>query len=150
MKFVFRLEAVLKQRQQVEAEAQREYLQAKAQLDECLERIEVCYRDIRQTRQQIAEAEKSARVGSLDWIQQAESYMKGLEIKIHRERQTAREHMMEVEAKQEVLVEAAKERKAMDVLRERKWQEHRVLLRKMESKELDDISVMRAKRSQLR
>ncbi len=149
MKFKFSLEAVLKNAIQQEGEAKRSFFQARNKLDQCLGQIQTHFDQIRMARDKIAREEQGRERGAVDRITQLQSYIFGLEIKIKQERLKARDLMMDVEAKQETLVEASKERKTLDVLKERKYQEYRQTLKKREGRELDDIVVMRSGRGRI-
>lgn len=148
MKFRFAFETLLKHRKRIEEEKQRDYHQAKQAVDEVLGRINGMYQSLDQTRAEIQEIQTGGST-SIETIVQREEYIEGLKIKIESERQVARQLMMVAEEKLQILMEAVKEFKSLEKLKERKHQEHRREAKKKELKSVDEMVTMRHKRGAL-
>ena len=148
MKFKFGFETLLKHRKRIEEEKQRDYFQAKQAVDEVLGRINGMYKSLDQTRDEIQKIQMG-RDANIEAIKQREEYIDGLKIKIEAERHIARELMMVAEEKLQVLMEAVKEFKSLEKLKERKFQEHRRAVKKKELKSVDEMVTMRHKRGAL-
>lgn len=140
MAFRFGLEAVLKHRRRLEELAQREYAEAQAAVNECLGRLEAMYRRGDEVREEIRAAQ--AR-GDLEIVREMETFLSGQKIRIETVRLEARGLLEVAEEKQEALVAAAREKKVLDKLREKRLAEYRAKLREMETKELDDLTTVR-------
>lgn len=148
MAFEFKFATLLKHRKRLEEAAQRDYLEAKAILDHCLEGIEALYISIEETRLQISLWQRRGQVDDLMQISDGERFIDGQKIRIERERIKARQLMAIVEEKQELLVEAAREFKKIDKLKEKLKAEHKKEAKKREVKRLDDLVVIRANRGE--
>jgi len=149
-KFEFKLEVLLKHRKRIEENAQREYLQARAELEECLAVIKSYYLSIENNRDDILRMQKSGQQSALQEIRGMEQFIDGQKIRVERQRQVARELMIKVEQAQERLIEAAKEFKKIEKLKERQTLEYKKDQRKLEAKRMDDLVVIRAGRKEAR
>ena len=72
-----------------------------------------------------------------------DQFINGQKIRIEKQRQLVRELMGEAERLQEILIEAAKGRKTLEKLRERRYSEFRTIRKKAELKAIDEIVVTR-------
>lgn len=146
MPFRFGLETVLKHRRRLEDVAQREYAEAQAAVDACLAELESLYRRSDEVRIEIAAQETSGSPGSLELVREMEHFLGGQKIRIERLRMKARELLMVAETKHEALILASQERKVLAKLKDRRFNEYRERLNRMEAKELDDLTMVRVAR----
>lgn len=140
MAFRFSMESVLKHRKRQEEVAHREAVEAQHNLDLCLQEIEKMYQQIDRTRASISESEKSGAHADLQWILTSEAYIEAQKMRIHQQRLHARELIRELEIKQEALMERLHDRKIIEKLKERRHQEYREKLARLEQKEVDDLN----------
>jgi flagellar FliJ protein len=147
MAFRFNLESILKHRKRLEEVAHREFIEARAILDQCLKGIEAMYGKIDQTRVLVSEAEKAGETRNAGWVVSLDSFIEGQKIRIEKERLRARELILNVELKEEELVKRLNDRKAMDKLKERRFEEYKEQLERLERSEMDDLTSVRAGRS---
>lgn len=147
MKFRFRLEKVLVHRRRLEDEAKRVYLAAKAATETAMGELEKLYQQIDDARSRGHQLMTgSAPVQSsyaTPILQHTDLFIGGQKIRIENQRKKIRELKGEEERLQDLLAEAARERKAMEKLREKHLQEFRTEQSRRESEEADDLSVMR-------
>ncbi len=149
MAFKFGLDTVLKHRGRLEDVAQREYAEAQAAVDECLTQIERMYQRSDEVREEIAEAEQTGTAGKLAEIREMEHFLSGQKIRIERMRLKARELLQLAEEKHEALIVAARERKILVKLKEKKLFEYRAWLQRIEAKEQDDLTMVRIARRKI-
>ncbi len=143
MGFRFGLENVLKHRKRVEEVAQREFAEAQAAVDECLQRIDAMYARMDEVREEIHEAQSDGSARRIEEVREMESFLGGHKIRIEALRLEARRLLQIAEEKQEALIEAAREKKILVKLREKRLLEYREWLRQIETKELDDLTMVR-------
>lgn len=143
MKFKFNLENVLKHRKRLEELAQREFAEAQANVDECLRKIEGMYKRLDEVREEVAEAQRARQGQSIEQIREMEHFMGGHKIRIEAMRQAARVLLQIAEEKQEALVAAARDKKMLIKLKDKKKIEHQEWLRQVETKEQDDMTMAR-------
>ncbi|MGE0761657.1 MAG: flagellar export protein FliJ [Bdellovibrionales bacterium] len=148
MAFVFKFETLRKHRKRIEDEAQRIYLQARTELDDCLALIKSFYQSIEMARQQVAIAQKQADGQGLQTIRNFEHFIDGQKIRVERQRQVARELMTKVEDAQEKLIEAAREFKKIEKLKEKMKEEYKKHQKRLETKRLEDLVVIRSGRKE--
>lgn len=143
MAFKFNLEAVMKYRKRLEEFAQREFAEAQAAVDEILQRIEDMYTRSDEVRDEIHAAQGDGSFQKIQEVREMEQFLGGHKIRIEALRLEARRLLQIAEEKQEALIEAAREKKILVKLREKKLTEYREWLRQMETKELDDLTMTR-------
>lgn len=143
MAFKFGLENVLKHRKRLEEIAQREFAEAQANVDTLLRKIEDMYHRLDEVREEILAAQKSGSAAKLLEIREMELFMGGQKIRIEALRQEARILLQVAEEKQELLIAAARDRKMLVKLKEKKQIEYRDWLKTVEQKELDDMTMVR-------
>lgn len=146
MKFKFPFETLQKVRKIEEGEAQRVFMEARARLDECLAKIQSMYDSIDETRLAISRLQFGQDQNKLEEIKSREDFIRGQEIRIKLERQNARTLMREVEEKQEILIERARDHKVIERLRERREADFKKDLKVHQQKQLDDMVSARVKR----
>ncbi len=78
-------------------------------------------------------------------LTQIHEFLKGQEIRIHRQMQNVQECEKLVEAKREILRQAAQEYKIMEKMRENKFEEFKHERNLEEQKEMDEQSILRFK-----
>lgn len=146
MKFKFQLDPLLKFRKVQEEEAMREYSEAQDILEMALHDLEALYNTIDQA---MADIEEIVRNGGLTKEKQAflDEYIKGQKIKIERQRVVVREKKQIAEEKYEVFLEATKEYKVIEKLKENRRVVFKKEMKKKEQKVVDDLVVMRSKGS---
>ncbi len=146
MAFKFGLNTVLKHRQRLEESAQREFAEAQAAVDVCLREIEAMYQRMDEVREDIWAAQKDGGGESIHRIVEMESFLTGQKVRIERMRLKARELLVTAEIKHEALIEAAREKKILVKLKEKRFAEYKIWLAHMEAKEQDDLTSMRTAR----
>ena len=146
MAFRFGLETVLKVRKWAEDAAQREFAEAQAKVDAALRELEAMYKRIDEVRIEIAAAEREGRPDKIEYVRTMEGFIEGQKIRIGDARMKLRELLMIAEAKQEALILAAREKKVLVKLKEKKRSEYVERMRILELKEMDDLTSMRVAR----
>lgn len=101
---------------------------------------------IEETRKRAADREGAGDARGFE-IAQLDEFVNGQKIRIERHRQKVRELMGEAERRHEILVQAARERKTFEKLRERQYEDFKLLKKKIELKEMDELVVTRHKRT---
>lgn len=146
MPFRFGLNTVLKHRQRLEDVAQREFAEAQAAVDECLRAIEAMYQRMDEVREDISTAQKKGDGHHLQQIVEMEGFLNGQKLRIDRLRLKARELLVVAEEKHEALIEAAREKKILVKLKEKRFAEYKERLSRIEYKEMDDLTHTRTAR----
>lgn len=141
-KFEFNFDALLNYRSRLEELARKDYLEAKAKLDEVLNSINMMYLSIDQSKARIGQVEMSPNV-NLSEISSIHEFIMGQLKKIETARYKSRELMAIAEEKHEIMVEAAKNKKVLEKLKEKRREEFRQEQKKIETKRLDDLVTMR-------
>lgn len=145
MAFRFSLESILKHRKREEEIAQKEFMEQQTIVETCLRHLEELYLQIDRTRELISASVKSGTPEDLHRIRSSEEFIEGQKIRIHNERKRARELIRELEERQEILLSRLHERKIMEKLKEKKFEEYKVLMAQMEMREMDDLVNVRWK-----
>jgi flagellar FliJ protein len=141
-KFRFAFESLLTYRRRLEDVARRDYIEAKANLDAVLNEINSMYKSIDRSKELIGQLESKPPI-SIEEIRQAHSFVSGQLKKIDVARLRSRELMTIAEDKHYIMVEAAKQSKILDKLKEKKRLHHRSEQNKKETKIADDMITMR-------
>lgn len=142
MKFRFSLQKVLDHKRTLEDVARREWLEAKAAVDQAREQLRKMYEQIDASRMRAAEIEKEGGPRGNE-LTQIHEFIVGQRVRIERHRAAMRPLLEEEERKHVKLVEAAQERKIFEKLKERKYEEFRQKQKKKELKIMDEIVVTR-------
>jgi flagellar FliJ protein len=140
--FKFGLESVLKHRKRLEDIAQREFAEAQASVDDVLRRLEEMYRRMDEVREEIRRVQSTGHKEAIAEICAMEQFLMGQKIRIESVRQEARQLLQVAEEKQEALVAAAREKKVLVKLKEKRMAEYRQWLERVEAKMLDDQAMM--------
>ena len=144
MAFRFRLQKVLDHRARLEDEAKHDYLSAQANTKTALEELEQLYVaiDVARTRgHALVTGGPDPRMAPT--LQHTDLFINGQKIRIERQRSKIRELKAIEEEKQDLLAQAAREKKTLEKLREKHLQEYRAERARKEQEEADDLAVMR-------
>ena len=142
MKFEFSFEKLLDHKKTLEDIARRNWAEKRRELDAGLKKLEDMFGQIDESRQRaLALGTSGGATGPA--LVQIDEFINGQKIRIERHRASLRELMAEVERLHELLVEAAKERKTLEKLKERRLEEFKKLQKKREAKEIDELVTTR-------
>jgi len=144
MKFKFPLQKVLEHRKLKENLAQKDFQEAMMLLNEETERLEgmLSQKTAAHTRAGALSTQGGTQGPALTQIHE---FLKGHEVLIHRQKQKIQEIEKLVEAKREVLRQAAQEYKIMEKMRENKFEQYKHERNLQEQKEMDEQSILRFK-----
>jgi len=147
MKFKFSYQQLLEHRKRLEEIAQKEYLLAQKEVDDAEVELEKMYQQIDDSRQRAGflQAKGGDQAASLVFI---DDFINKHKIRIETQRKKIRERKSIAEEKQQALVNAAKEYKILDKLREKKVIDFKHVEKKRELKFVDDLVTMRYKRGE--
>lgn len=146
MKFNFRLQRVLEFREREESEAQVQFQQAKALTHQALEQLEGMYQAIDHSRQFAQNQVLSSNNDASHYLQAADDFARLQQVRIQRQRELIRSLKEDEELKQDRLVKATVDKKAIEKLREKAFAEFKEQSRKREDKVLDDLVSSRHRR----
>ena len=122
--------------------AKKDFLEAQMLVTNKQEVIKGYFNQIGKSREAVFQAANEGGQFTLSG-QQSEQFINLTQIRIKWAQQELRDLMMLAEEQKEVLVEATRELKKFEILKEKKHQEFKKLAQKKEAKELDDMTVMR-------
>ncbi len=137
-KFVFKLQAVLNLKKQIESNMKNELGKAVQEL----ERQKIILLDIETERDEyIGEINSKSSSGiSVGLLKEYSSYISLLKDRIELQKNNVRRAQKSVDKCREQLVTAVQERKMMEKLREKKYEEYIKEQQKMEQKVIDEIA----------
>jgi len=142
VKFEFAFEKLLDHRRKLEDVARRNWLHARGKVDEAKARLTALFDEVDHARNRAAElAVRGGTQGPA--LAQVDDFINGQKIRVDRQRAVIRELTEEMEKLQDAMVEAAKERKILEKLKERRLEEFKIRRRKHELKEVDELVVTR-------
>lgn len=145
MKFSFPYDKLLDHRKMLEEIARKDYISARTQADDAEAKLRAMYDDVSSARDRAGRLEvMGGPQGPL--LSLISDFIDGQKIRIERQRQTIRELLAVVEEKHEALIEAAREHKTLQKLKERRLKEFKRQLKKKELKEVDEMVTTRFKR----
>jgi len=144
-KFRFSLQALLKRREDVEQAARDEMMLRVSRQQQEQQKLD----DLRNRRIQTAMemAEKQQEDTAYGELIYYRMYLDRLDLEIENSHRRLVRLRAEVEVQRKILVEASKKRKTLSSLREKKEKEFKLALEKTFQKEIDDIVVLRHKRT---
>lgn len=142
MKFKFAFEKLLNHKQTLEEIAQKKLAEAQRRLDEAKGELNNMYKAIDDVRARAFELERHGGSTQATGVS-TDEFILGQKIRIEKQREVVRERMMDVEQRQEELIIAARERKTLEKLKEKKIEEFKIEQKRKELKEIDDIVTMR-------
>jgi flagellar protein FliJ len=146
MKFDFAFEKVLEHRGQLEEIARRNWAAAKAKSDAAEAKLREMYDEIDEARSRAGRITREGGPQSMA-LMQVDEFIIGQKVRIEIQRAEIRTLLAETERLHELLVEAAKEKKILEKLKEKKFEQFKQKLKKLELKEIDEIVVTRFGRS---
>jgi flagellar protein FliJ len=145
MKFKFAHQKILEHRKRLENQAQLDFMQAQAALQDLEQQLKQLHSAIQESRQR---AYFLAVEGGLrsEELRQIHDFIKGTEFKIKRQQELIRKALQLVEIRHETLRNAAVEHKIIDKLRENQLSAFKKTQRKLDIKRTDDLTMMRFKK----
>lgn len=142
MKFRFPFQKLLEHKKLIEELKARDYAEAKYDLDQENKILNDYFSSIDRTRVSVANlVDKGGTTG--EELQQLEDFIIGQKVRIERQRDVIRKKMMIVEEKQELLRQAAIERKTFETLKQKQFEKFKKEVKKYEQKQIDEMVVMR-------
>ena len=145
MKFTFAFEKLLDHKRKLEDVARRDYFEARGKVEDGMRKLTELFKQIDDARKRASGLEIKGGT-SAPALGQIDEFISGQKLRIERHRADLRVLMAESERLQEVLIEAAKEKKTLDKLKERRLEEYKIRRKKSEMKEADEFVVTRFKR----
>lgn len=142
MKFKFSYEKLLAHKQTLEEIAQKNLADAQRRLDEAKAELNALFKAVDDARARAFETERQGGLSQNSGAM-ADEFANGQKIRIARQRDVIRERNMDVEQRQEELILAARERKTLEKLKEKKIEEFKTEVKRKEQKETDDMITMR-------
>lgn len=143
-KFKFAFDKLLDHKRTLEDVARREYFEAQRLVDIAKKELEEMYKRIDDSRARAHDIE-TAGGRQAPTLSQIDEFINLQKIRIERHRLKIRELNAVAEQKQELLIEAAKERKTLEKLREKRMEEYDLQAKLAEMKEVDELVVTRFK-----
>jgi flagellar protein FliJ len=142
LKFKFNLEKILTHRKNIENLAQKDFGEAQHLLNIEIEKINKMIRDV-----QDAQAERqqvTSTGGQVSGnLQQVHDFLIGQEIRINRQKETIKRHQSLVEEKRQILLNASKEYKIIEKLKEKRFHSFKQEANYREQVRADDLATMR-------
>lgn len=133
--YKFKMDKVLEYRENVEKVKVEDF----AKITHKLRKEEEHLKDLQET----LEEKKKVKQQDLYGMKMGFLYREKLKAEVDRQVSKVQEISVKAETAQNVLIEARKDRKIMEMLKEKDQEKYRLDLRNTEQKELDDLSVMR-------
>ena len=146
MAFKFKFEVLQRHRKTLRDLAQRDFAEAQAAASAQMQFIESLFQQIDRAGEKSVDIRNTEPV-DLEQLKAIEEFIELQKVKIEIEREKARELLSVMEEKQEELVEKAKEYKVVEILREKEHKKYLEKVKEAETKEMDDLSLMRHVRS---
>lgn len=140
-KYKFSLDNVLTWRESQEEEAKRSFLvcqEAQREQEEILDVIIAASEEIKK---------ETVNFSDINYLRQQYLYKNHLDNEIVKQKQTITEYSNETNKMKEIFVGTQKERKIMDHLKEKHYEEYMFNLKAEEQKELDEMGTLRFGRS---
>ena len=144
MKFEFSFQKLLDHKASLEDIARRDWLQARSSVEAANRELEAMYGQIDAARVRASSLEITGGTQAAS-LSQIDHFISGQKILIERHRAHIRELVADEERKQVLVVEAARERKTLEKLKERRLEEYRLRRKKLELKQVDELVVTRFK-----
>lgn len=144
MKFKFPLQKVLEHRKLRENLVQKDFQDAQALLQEQLNKLEKMNREVTEAYERSGSLTKQGGAQG-PALMEIHEFLKGQRQRIHFQEQKVQEFEKLVEAKREILRQAAMDYKIMEKMRENKFEAYRQERIATEQKENDEQSILRFK-----
>jgi len=139
-RFVFSLQKVLEYRQRLEEQAIRAFAEAQAQL---MHEQAVLHKLLIEREECLRRSHRRQHL-SVELLAVEQTYLSALEERIEQQRQRVAEAEKVLEEKRQALIEAQRERKTLERLREKQYEEWRQEWLRTEQKALDELANVRA------
>lgn len=147
MKFNFKLEKILQHRKTLEEIAQRDFQQAEFELRQEVQKLEEFHQSILTARDDAFRLQSQGGRPSPGLVQ-VDGFIKGQDIRIQRQKEKIKECESLVENLREILRQKAIDYKIMEELRKKKLEIYKEERRDKEQKQVDDLNIMRFRRSE--
>lgn len=142
MKFKFPLQNVVKHRKIVEDLAQKDFLEAQAELNIEISKLEKMQQDLHDSHLRMGQLQMTGgHQGPA--LSQIHEFKKGQDVRIARQQHKIQEMEKLVEEKREILRQAALDYKIIEKLREKKFEEYKHERILTEQHEADEQSILR-------
>ena len=145
MSFEFGLEVLLDHKRKLQDEASRVWAEAQGKVDDAVAELNGFYQQVDNTRLDNQALEKSGGALAGRLIMN-DGFIDGQKIRIERQRIKIRDLKSAAEILHEQMIEAARETKTLEKLKEKQKEEYKKKLRIREMKENDEIVTLRHKR----
>ncbi|MGC8782900.1 MAG: flagellar export protein FliJ [Armatimonadota bacterium] len=142
-RFEFSLQKVLDYRQRREEQAVRAFTQAQAQL---LHEQAVLHKLVVEREECLRRSHRQQRL-TVELLDVEQTYLSALEERIEAQRERVAEAEKVLEEKRQALTQAQRERKALERLREKHYEQWRQEILRIEQKALDELATARSVRS---
>ncbi|MCC6278010.1 MAG: flagellar export protein FliJ [Oligoflexia bacterium] len=149
MKFKFSYEKLEEYHKQQEEIAQRDYIESLSRLESEKAKLNALYEKQEEAIGEAYKIRETESAFSQGWLVSIEEFLKGLESRIETQRQVVINHHAICDQKQEILIQAAREHKTYQKLREKQFAEFKKKEKKKEMKAVDELVVTRFKRSEV-
>ena len=146
MKFKFPLESVVKHRKIKEDLAQKDFLEAQAQLNQEIDKLEKMLEQMHEAHVRAGQLEQLGGAQG-PALSQIHEFKKGQVLRIERQKVRVQEVEKWVEGKREILRQAAIEYKIIDKLKEKKFEEYKHERTIKDQREADEQSILRFKKN---
>ncbi len=142
MKFKFPLQSVVKHRKIIEDLAQKDFMEAQAELNTEIEKLEKMQVDLHESHQRVGQLQKAGgHQGPA--LSQIHEFKKGQDVRIAKQQHKIQEFEKIVEEKREILRQAALDYKIIEKLKEKKFEEYKFERNTEEQNEADEQSILR-------
>jgi flagellar protein FliJ len=148
VKFKFAFEKLLAHKQTLEEIAQKNLAEAQRKLEDAKNELNALYQAVDDVRARSFELERQGGQSQMTGIA-TDEFIKGQKYRIEKQKNVVREKMWDVEQRQDELIIAAREKKTLEKLREKKLEEFQLEMKRKEVKEVDDIVTMRFKKGNI-
>ncbi len=146
MKFKFPLQTVVRHRKIKEDLAQKDFLEAQAELNKELQNLKFLEEQLHQAHVQAHNLEVAGGMQG-PALSQIHEFKKGQVLRIERQKMRISEVEKWVEERREILRQAALEYKIIEKLREKKFEEYKLERISKEQKEADEQSILRFRKN---
>jgi flagellar FliJ protein len=147
MRFRFPYEKLLAHKKTLEELARKEYLIARALVEDAERELKDMYDVVTNSRQRVSRLELEGGTQGPS-LMQIHEFITGQKVRIERQREKIRALLAEAERKHGALIEAAREHKTLEKLKERRFEEFKQLLKKQDLKVIDEIVTTRFKKEE--
>ncbi len=144
MSYTFSLEVLLEYKKRLENEARLLFVEAQTRVDAALAVLSESYDQVDRARQESSDLTRAGGALAPKLVANSD-FISGQKFRIEAQRLTIRELKMTADELQEAMIEAAKETKTLEKLKERGFETYKKDRRKREMKETDELVTLRHK-----